>query len=344
MIPEERLAQRVGAIALVVLAAAIAGAVFLLDGASLGAPTRIRVAFHHVAGLRERAALVVAGQPVGRIEAVVPLPHGRGGVLGGEVGVAVTIAIAAGDAWKVPANAEIFVASRGPLGDKYLEVAPPQGTPGPAVHDGLELRGVDPPSLDTVLQRSWANMTTFKLFADAVRPEVAALRAQVDELRRQIDALAPGTPAGLGALAVAVRDASAAARHAYTSSLGGEAGLAHAAATLRATRAALGELRAALDALGPRAAAIASHVARVRDHVASHDPGARVAQTLAAVRDAIARLDPLLATAGELADRAARGEGSLGRLMADPEFSDDAKDLGKIIKRHPWRVLERPAD
>ena len=38
------------------------------------------------------------------------------------------------------------------------------------------------------------------------------------------------------------------------------------------------------------------------------------------------------------------GEGSLGRLMADPEFADDAKDLGKIMKRHPWRILERPKD
>jgi hypothetical protein len=28
--------------------------------------------------------------------------------------------------------------------------------------------------------------------------------------------------------------------------------------------------------------------------------------------------------------------------MTDPEFSDDAKAVGKYIKRHPWKILERP--
>jgi hypothetical protein len=32
----------------------------------------------------------------------------------------------------------------------------------------------------------------------------------------------------------------------------------------------------------------------------------------------------------------------LGRLVGDPEFSEDPKELGKIIKRHPSWILERP--
>jgi hypothetical protein len=31
-------------------------------------------------------------------------------------------------------------------------------------------------------------------------------------------------------------------------------------------------------------------------------------------------------------------------LMRDPEFPEDAKDLGKILKRQFWKILERPHD
>src|SRR6185503_12367703 len=146
--------------------------------------------FRHTAGLREHAALVVAGRPIGRVEAISPVPHGASGTLGGEVGVALTVAIDEDSAWKVPSRADIFISSRGPVSDKYLEVAPPTGDPGPSVHDGQELRGIDPPSLDSVLQRTWTNLTTFHAFVEAVRPELTALRARLEQLRKELDAIA----------------------------------------------------------------------------------------------------------------------------------------------------------
>ncbi|HEU4731406.1 MAG TPA: hypothetical protein VFT22_26110, partial [Kofleriaceae bacterium] len=106
LLPDERLARRVGAIAIAVMAVAIAWFVFLPGRPGWTAPTRIRVVFRHVAGLREHAPLVVAGQPVGRIEAIVPVPPGTDDardLLGGQVGVAVTVAIDGDSAWKVPA-------------------------------------------------------------------------------------------------------------------------------------------------------------------------------------------------------------------------------------------------
>jgi len=340
LVPDERLAQRVGGLALVAIAAAIAGFVFL-DRASLGSPTRIRVVFHHVAGLRVQAPLVVAGQPVGRIEAITPVPHGAPGPLAGEVGVAVTIAVDRGSAWKVPAAAAIFVASRGPLSDRYLEVAPPAGAPGAAIHDGQELRGVDPPSLDNVLQRAWVNMTTYKLFVDAIRPELEALVAQLAALRRQLAALAEP---GVATLLPELRALTTAARHTYDSSLGGEAGVASVRAAIDDARTMIGQIRGAADVLSASATAVAGDLERVRGQLATSDPIARADHTLAAIRAALDKIDPLLATLAELAERIANGEGSLGRLMTDPEFSDDAKDLGKIMKRHPWRIIARPHD
>jgi ABC-type transporter Mla subunit MlaD len=346
LVPEPRLARRVGAVALLVLALGTAGFVFLLDRLALGSPTRIRVMFRHTAGLRDQAPLVVAGRPIGKVESITPVPHRAGGVLDGGAGVAVTVAIAPRDVWAVPARAEIIVASRGPLSDKYLEVVPPRGDPGPAIHDGQELRGVDPPSIDNVLQRSWANMTTFKLFAEAIRPELGELRAQLDRLRGQLAELSgdPRVTDDLAGLVAATRDLAAAARHTHESSLGGAPGLADLRATVDDARETLTDLRATLDRLAPHATSLAAGARRVRSHLVTQATLDRAATAVAAARAAVIRLDPLLANLGALADLIASGEGSLGRILRDPEFPEDAKDLGKAIKRQPWRILERPAD
>jgi ABC-type transporter Mla subunit MlaD len=342
---DPRLAQRVGAITILVAVAVIAGFVFLLDRVELGSPVRIRVLFRQTGGLHEHAALVVGGQPVGYIEAITPVPHAAGGPLAGGVGVAVLVAVEGDSAWKVPASAEIFVSSRGALADRYLEVAPPAGPPGAAIHDGQELRGIDPPSLDNALQRMWTNMLTFKLFVETVRPELAALRTQVDRLRAQIAELASDPQAaGRATLGDETRALIAEARTTYDTALGGAPGLGQLGAMVRHARQTLGDLRATLDLLAPRAAAIAADVTRVRGHLAATDPIARAQQALATIRAAIDQLDPLVARLDELGQRLAAGEGSLGRLMTDPEFPEDAKDLGKILKRRPWRILERPAD
>ena len=347
---DTRLARRVGAVTLVALAAVAAGFVFLLDRVAISSPARIRVMFRHSAGLHDQAPLVVAGQSIGRIAAISPMPHGAPGPLGGDVGVAVTVEVRRDDLWKVPAAATIFVASRGALSDRYLEVAPPAGDPGPAIADGAELRGVDPPTLDNVLQHTWNNLTTFRQFVDTVRPELTRLRGELAVLRIRLDELAgdlrpaggPGTPAPGAGLIDATRGLIASATRTYDTALGGAPGVAHLAATAGDARQAIAEIRAALDALGPEVAAAGAELARIRGHVSAADPIARAEQALARLRGAIDKIGPLLAAARELADRIAHGEGTIGRLATDPEFPEDTKDLGKMLKRHPWRILERP--
>jgi ABC-type transporter Mla subunit MlaD len=342
MLADRALARRVGAITIAAITAAIAGFVFLLDRAALGSPTRIRVTFRHTAGLREQAALVVGGRSIGRVEAIAPIAHGSAGTLGGDVGVAVTVAIDEDSAWKVPAGAEIFISSRGPVSDKYLEVAPPRGDPGPPIHDGQELRGVDPPSLDGVLQRTWRNLTTFREFRDAVQPELTALRTQLAELRGHIDALSADTraPGGIDALVSATRELVAAARYTRTVALGGDPGLAHLRTTVDDARATISELRATVDALAPRIATLTADLARIRGQLAASAAIARIEQTIASARATVDRLEPLLADIATVGQRIADGEGSVLRVMRDPEFPEDAKDIGKVLKRHPWRILD----
>lgn len=334
---DERIARRVGAIAMLVIAASITFIVFFLDRLELGSPTRIRVYFHHSAGLREKAPLVVAGVAIGEIESIETVPHGGTNPLRGDVGSVAIIAIDEGEAWKVARGAEIFVSSRGMLSEKYLEVAPPAGEPGPPVSEGTELLAADPPSLDTVLQRTWNNMLTYRLFVEQVGPELDLLRGEIDILRAQLAPLPSVAPViddtkQLVETATAIRDES----------LGGELGLGRLAAMITRARATLGETRAMIDVLTPRAAQLRAELARVSGRIETQDAVARIEAVLARIRLAIDKVDPLLATVDDITSRIARGEGSLGRLMKDPEFPEDAKELGKILKRRPWRIIAKP--
>jgi len=67
-------------------------------------------------------------------------------------------------------------------------------------------------------------------------------------------------------------------------------------------------------------------------------------QTLTAADTALARLEGVQAKVADLMGIIDRGEGSLGRIANDPEFPEDAKELGKILKRTPLRVIGHPQD
>ncbi len=349
---EQRLTRRVGATALVVIAAAFVFFVFLYDRIEIGSRTRIEVYFHHSASLREQASLIVGGKRIGHIESISSVAHspeGKRSPLNGEVGTVAIVAIDPGEAWKVPADAEIFVASRGALSEKYLEVAAPRrgAEPGPPVTNGAQLLAADPPSIDNVLGNMWTQMTTFRVFAEAVRPEMEALRTQIAALRghlaeaaADVDAVSPSF-AAFG-LALQARDLVAEARTTYDVGLGGEAGFARFQAMIAQARVVLAQARIAIDKLEPMAAELGTRAGMVRDHLAAHDAVGRLQDTLARARLAIDKIDPLLAKVDDITGRLARGEGSLGLLQHDPEFPEDAKALGKILKRHPWRVIFKP--
>ncbi|MDX2090644.1 MAG: MlaD family protein [Kofleriaceae bacterium] len=345
---DEQLTRKVGAITLLLLAASIGFVVFVLDRLELGARVRIRVYFAHTTGLKPNAPVIVAGRPVGRIESIETVSRGGADPLGGEGGSVAVVALEGDETWKVPTSAQIFVSSRGMLSERYLEVAPPVGEPGPPVTEGLELRGADPPALDSVLRRTWANMAVFKAFAEQVRPEWEAFQRALDALRVQLDLIAADVDA-LRPLVLTpsiADEARALVEEATTlrTNLGGADGLDQIAATLASARGTVAQLRRTVDQLAPLVARLALEARRVRGHLEAHDPIARGEAVLAQIRKAADKIDPMLVKLDEIRQRIERGEGSLGRLMKDPEFPEDAKELGKILKRKPWKVIARPRD
>jgi hypothetical protein len=348
---QERRQARVGAIVLVVLLAAVAFVVFLADKIEVTSQVRFTVAFHHAGPLHAGAPVVVAGQVVGEVESIRPAPRG---------GVTAHVRVEADKAWMIDANGEFFVSSRGPLSERFLEVGPqpcerrPETRPRECtdasvvphrdIRAGDEVRGVDPPSMDRVLQRTWDNLQTTRRFVESVRPELEALLANIDTLRATIDGVqtVPGEWARLfseaGAMLVAFDETRAL--------LGGSDGVdamratvaegravaAHAETKLDTVLARWTELRAGLDALSARMS--------TQGGAAS----VKLGEAIDRARAAMAKLEPLREKIQAIRDRLARGEGSIGKLMKDPEFPEDAKELGKILKRQPWKIIGHPPD
>jgi ABC-type transporter Mla subunit MlaD len=339
---DERLARKVGVISLVVLAASIAFFVFLWGRIEIGSHTRVSVYFHHTGGLREGAPFVVAGKTIGRVESIVPSPRGADTPLGGDEGVQVIVAVSTARASELLHGADVFVASRGALSDKYLEIGPTPETGAPLT-DGKPILGRDPPSLDRVMQRTWVNLTTFSAFLDDVRPEATALREQLGQLGVTIGALPIEGATPLGAEVDAL---VAEAKRMRDTGLGGRAGLDRLGAVIDRARATVALAKTSLDTLRARATTLQTALDAAGQRVSTKgaEVVAKIELAIDRTRAAIDKIDPLLAKIAEINDRLARGEGSIGRLATDPEFPEDAKELGKILKRQPWKIVGHPQD
>lgn len=289
--------RTVGAITLGLVAMATVFAIAISPHIAWRTPARITVTFRATGGLHDGAAFVVAGKPVGRVEAI--------SLAGDRVRVHVAFH------GRLP-RGDVFVTSRGIVSERYLELgaAPPDA---PLLRDGDVIAGIDPPTLDQALQRSWANLVIASEFAAAIEPEVFVLRAELATLAASLARLPPfglalGHAPDLAPLRGMARDA------------------AHTLARVRSTIARLRASAAALPNLPDRA--LAPHLETALERT----------------RAMLVQAEALLAQVDAVQAILASQEGSLMRLLHDPELPEDAKDIGKVIKRSPWKLFARPVD
>ena len=334
---DTRLARRVGAVSLAVIALAIIFFVFVEGRIEWGRHVRVKVYFHSTGGLVEGVPFVVAGREIGKVEAIVLSPKGAKTPLGGDEGVEVHVAIDAAEAARL-VHGDVFVASRGPLSSRYLELGPAEDGSRVPLREGEQLLGRDPPSLDRVLQRTWDNLETVGGAVDELRPDIANLRLQLDTLQATMQGLAPDVHlrADIDALV-------AEATRTYDA-LGDRPGVDRMSALVDHTRSTVAQARAMIATLRARADALSAGIDGLKTRLGTKGNEAidKVELAIDRVKAAIDKVDPLLAEVDALRQRIERGDGSLLKLMHDPEFPEDAKELGKILKRQPWKLMDRP--
>ena len=371
---QERLQVRLGAAIIVGLCAAIAFVVFLADRIELTTQLRFEVMFAHAGPLRSGAPVVVAGRTIGAVETMRPVPHGVPGPLGGEAGVAARVRIDASAAWMIDASGEFFVSSRGPLAERFLEVGPQPCARRPAtrprectadsvvparpIRAGEQVRGVDPPSMDRVMQRTWENLQVTRRFFDELRPELDRLLATLDELARTLDAVEPA-PGEFARLARETGALIGEARTLWTDVIGGSAGMDRIRATMATARTVMARAQTRLAELDARWQTLAAALGVAQDRIDTHGgPRARPARRRDRARaggDGQARAAARQGARHRGSNRARRGldrqadEGPRvprGRQGARPDPEAHAVEGGRSPARRPgsgWARAVRPA-
>lgn len=337
---DERLTRRVGFA--VLLAAALTVVFVVMIWPRLGqAGLTVRVRFGVVVGLPAGAPVRVAGKDVGHVRSIGISRDPRDPR--GQAGVVAVLSIDPEWADRIPRNADFFVDARSLLAPRYIAIGPPPGHAAPerALRDGDEIDGIDPPSLDNVLQRTWDTLEEVSRFMDAIQPAAAKIDASAGRLAATIASLDP-RPGASEELRRSVAEAAGAAEQ-----------LVEAFAAGRVDPAAIAALAARVSATAARietsAAELRVQLAQIRRALELAGVGqgqpfdARLERAIASADRALAAAEQLAGSVRGVVEDATTGHGALAAFGADLELVDDVKELTKELKRQPWRVVGAPA-
>lgn len=342
---DDRIARRVG-VAVIALVAVAAAAVLLVDCSRLRPGIQVTIYYAHIGGLEEGADVQIAGRAVGVVTGVQLLParavrdpkhplHPGGGV-------AVHVRLQKRYAGWAMTDSDYFITAKGVLGEPYIEIGPgPVERPDRrGLRDGDAVRGADPARMDQVLVRSFQNMSDLRRLLDDVSPAARELRAALERLAATLREIEP-EPGAYGALAGNLVHLRASLDTLTSGFAAEDLGPAELSALADAAGVFADRARAELALVGGALDRLSADLDRVRGAIPP-DLAERLDRAIATARLATAKVERIVATGQELADRVDRGRGTVGALMNDPEFIDDAKQLGKILKREPWRVVGHP--
>jgi hypothetical protein len=168
------------------------------------------------------------------------------------------------------------------------------------------------------------------------------LRAAIEHLGETLTRVEP-TPGAYATLALRLASLARSAGELADELDAAGADPARMGALLDRARATIAEARAALTAIDRAAGPLVGEVDRLRGAFGA-GTAARLRAALEDGERALAGADRLMASARALVAMIERGEGSAMKLSRDPEFPEDARALGKLLKRNPWRIIGHPVD
>lgn len=332
---ERRLELKVGALALAALAGVL-GLLWLMGELRLGRSEPLWVDFGHTGNVVEGAPVKLGGVVVGRVEEIRLEPErrdSRARPLPVKMGLSVEPrALAA-----LRADAQVTVATVGPLGEPYLELDPGSAD-SPALPASTALRGTDAPRLDLVAQKLAAFLDAASGILDEDPEALRNMASSVSKLTRTLAVVLEENQGDVKVLtsemAAAAKDMRELARLARTSMQPGGTGsrllsdAAEAAALVKRDLPGLsGSASKALGGLGEVAGGL------------NAEDGANLRKALQSYAAAGEKLDQIAARADRLLVRLEAGEGTLGALQKDPQVYDDLRSLLADLRKHPWKIL-----
>ncbi len=324
----------IGAGVIVLLAGVIA---FMLarENRKIGPGMTVFVEMSSAGPLTQGSKVRVAGLTVGQVEEVTFVR--RSAAEGADV--TLRLWISRKHSWLLHEKSDYFINQPSLLSEPYMEVGVPQhGDPGPELRDGAIVHGIDPASLDQLLNRSYAIMREMGSMMHNQFPEIADLAREIDAIEVTFKDLA-AQPVwhgdSLTNLVVEVTRTKVWFEQVIDETKGLPGTIAHARTLIENGRAAVTKLRQHVNALTAKIDSLRGSL--------SPDKLARLDAALARVDVLTKQIDDTLASADALTRMIASGQGSLAAFAADMEIADETKALTKMLKEQWWR-LGHPLD
>lgn len=338
---------KVGALVLFALAL-LAGFVLVLGDFSFSEGRHIHVRFEHAAGLKPGADVAIAGITVGRVSSInFDETDKQTGSTGPDVGVEATLRLNAEQADRVRKGSEFYIAKQGVLGESYVEIVTPT-LDTPPLEAGARVSGSAPPRINTLMSKAGQLLDSLVSVLENPSAEDRALITRVSELVRRLNTLLGKHGDDLSATIDNVRSTSDKSDE-LLSSLNKAAGdgtqlaqlIDNATATSSQVRTLSRDVRRDYDSIVDPVrktvenAVTISNIARDLSKSGRED----IRASLNSFRTSSENVESLTENADTLVQKLKQGEGTVGQLLQDREMYDDLREILRILKREPWRMM-----
>lgn len=356
---ETAIEVKVGALVLLALATLV-GFVLILGDFSFNRGFVVYVDFDNAAGLKPGAPVRLAGIPAGSVKSVQFMGGDLDESLGRPVYVRATLRIDEAMRDSVRNDAEFTITTQGVLGEPYVEITSVDRTATP-VDTGQVFRGQDPPRMDMLLSSAYEGIEGIGELVDRLNRRgenpiriddfinnIADLAGNIDERvienSEEIDSI-------IANIDLIVGEIEGERERIPTIMANVETATGEFDTLGRSLNRAVGDGNAIRRTISNVESITATAEREAEPMLVSIREAAQSAQRIlgeneeqiATTIDNAETISADIADASddvrEIVARIERGEGSIGRLLADEEIFEDVREFVRELKRRPWRII-----
>ncbi len=323
----------------------LVGFVVVLGDLSVGSAQRYQVEFDNSAGLKPGADVAISGLRVGQVESLEFITDESAGDDERAVSVRATISVRDKHTDSLTESSNFFISTRSVLGEPYIEVVT-RSLDAPPLEPGATVQGVNPPRSDAMISKASRLLDSlvrviedpeisFDEFLTSLYSLVTHLDAFLVDNRDQLDGIVEDGRA-------ATEDA-ASLLAALSFAVGDGEGIK---SMLRDARATASNARRLSDEAGPvvenlsETGANARKISEVTRKLLERNEES-LDNSIANVEASTEHVEKLSGNADRLVKQIEDGEGTVGQLLQDRKMYDDMRELLRIVKRQPWRIMWR---
>ncbi|MFB6264572.1 MAG: MlaD family protein [Bradymonadaceae bacterium] len=343
---ETALKVKVGALLAVALVLFV-GFAFFLGDVSLAKGKRFHVVFDNASGLKPGADVAVAGLNIGQVESLEFIEYEDAKSGTPAVATKATVWVKEKHLDSVRQNSTFAITTRGVFGEPYIDIRTPSFEE-PPVEPGTTLKGKSPPRMDRVARLASRTLQLVNQLLEHPGDTVGQLVEDAASVLAHLDALLSEHQGDVEDTASDIRKLISSSLE-LTSSLNRAVGKGE---KLRSTIRRLDSISARADQITRRAngrvgplledaAATAEHARqatrRVDGLLEKHRDS--MAASIENVRAGTENFQKLSKDGEKVVTDLKKGKGTVGQLLEDRELYDDMRELLRILKRHPWKIL-----